>query len=172
MALAAQAQFGAGADQEENSVIGEIKLKWHEGLIAALVGCLRQLYSAGSPDAYGFNGEDGWTKHIEGACGEMAVAKLLNVYWPAKVNSFGIEPDIDPDIQVKTRSREEYELLVRPGDDDDQRFVLVIGRFPNYVIHGWMYGRDAKQECWAKEHGGRPLAYFVPKENLEPQLWL
>jgi hypothetical protein len=144
----------------------DIRLTKAEIFMAMEVGGLRNACSlwddrkdvAGITDA-------GWNVHIEGAGGEIAAAKSLNRYWAATVNNFD-RPDIEPDIQVRTRSKHEYELLIRPKDADAERFVLVTGRLPNYRIHGWIVGRDAKRDDWVQRHGNRDPAFFVPQSEL------
>jgi hypothetical protein len=142
-----------------------IQLTWHEAAMASEVGRLRQLVSvkAGRLDQHGFAG-DGWSEHIEGACGEQAVAKALNVYWDGSIDSF--KRDDLPGLQVRTRSRHDWDLIVRPNDPDQAVFVLVTGRCPSYLVQGWIRGCDAKRPDWLKNHGGRPAAYFVPRTAL------
>jgi len=130
------------------------------------IGRMRHLSSikAGLQDSHGFDG-CGWSEHIEGACGEMAVAKHLGIYWDGSVNTFH-QCDL-PGLQVRTRSRHDYDLIVRPSDRDDDIFVLVTGKCPHYTIHGWIAGRDAKKQEYEAAHGGRPTAYFVPRSALQ-----
>jgi hypothetical protein len=142
-------------------------LEWHEAAMASDVGRMRHLASvkAGRTPGYGYEGL-AWTEHIEGACGEMALAKCLRIYWDGSVNTFKAN-DL-PGIQVRTRSREDYQLIVRPGDSKEAAYVLVTGRCPNYEIRGWIAGKDAMREEWLKDHGNRPAAYFVPHSALQP----
>lgn len=144
----------------------DVTLSWSEAAMAIEVGCMRQVASlkAGRQDAHGMD-KEGWSEHIEGACGELALAKHLGVYWDGAVDTFGRE-DLPGGIQVKTRSQHHYDLLVRLGDRDDHRFVLVTGRCPNYTVRGWILGRDAKRPEYLKDYANRAPAYFVPKEKL------
>jgi hypothetical protein len=144
-----------------------IKLTEQEALHAISVGGKRQWESIkkGLDDKHGFQG-DGWEVHIEGAMGELAVAKALNVYWDAGINTFKT-PDIGP-LYVRTRSQHHYDLLIREDDDNEAPWVLTTGRRGQYQIHGWIRGKDAKNPLWAQTHGGRPRAYFVPKSALLP----
>lgn len=130
------------------------------------IGRLRQLASVrrGSPDNYGFAGP-GWSEHIEGACGELVVCKFIGVYWDGSIDSFA-RADIGRSIQVRTRSKHSYELIVRPDDADDHIYVLVTGVCPKYTIRGYLYGRDAKKDAYLQTHGGRDAAYFVPHSAL------
>lgn len=144
-----------------------VTLAWHEATMASDIGRMRHLAAikAGLQDSHGYSGL-GWSEHIEGACGEMALAKYLGIYWDGSVNSFKAN-DL-PGVQVKTRSRDDYELIVRPGDSDQSNFVLVTGKCPTYTVRGWIKGADAKRQEWLQDHGGRPPAYFVPHSSLLP----
>lgn len=117
----------------------------------------------GDPDDNG----DGWTRHVEGACGEMAVSKVLGLYWSASVDTYRSRADVGS-YQVRTRLKPQYQLYVRPSDPDGAPFFLARGRAPNFEIIGWIRGHAAKREEWLHEHGGPPAAYFVPDEALTP----
>lgn len=144
-----------------------VSLSWHEAAMASEIGRLRQLAAVKNslPDRHGYDG-DGWSEHIEGALGELAVAKALNIYWDGSINTFGAH-DL-PGVQVRTRSKHDYDLIVRDGDDPDAYWVLVTGKCPSYCVRGWILGRDAKKPQWRQAHGGRPAAYFVPQSHLQP----
>lgn len=149
----------------------EVHLAWHETAMASEIGRLRQLAAikAGLLDRHGYAG-NGWSEHIEGAMGELVVAKVLGIYWDGSVNTFS--RDDLPGLQVRTRSETYYDLIVRPSDPDDATWVLVTGKCPSYVVRGWIKGSDAKQPQWMKDHGSRPDAFFVPQEALRPILEL
>lgn len=142
-----------------------VTLTWHEAAMASHVGWMRHIKAmfAGKQDSHGYEG-DGWSEHIEGACGELAVAKVLGRYWDGSVNTW--KADDLPGLQIRTRSRHEYDLIVRPGDDDQAVWVLVTGRCPEYCVRGWIAGADAKRREWLRDYGGRPAAYFVPVKQL------
>lgn len=147
----------------------EIELVEHELEMAALVGVRRQIEALTRrlPDQHGYDGADGWTVHIEGACGEVAVAKVLKRYWNGSVNSFKTGGDVG-EVQVRTRSKHCYDLIVRAGDRDDDVFILVTGTAPIFRVHGWIYGWDAKRPEFVQTYGNRPGAYFVKSEHLNP----
>jgi hypothetical protein len=146
-----------------------VHLTWHELTLAAHVGVRRHAEALRQqlPDAHGREGHDGWSDHIEGACGEMAAAKALGVYWTPTVNTFQIGGDVG-ELQVRTRSKSDYELLVRDADKTGSIFILVRGLAPVFDVVGWLRGGDAKRPEWRKGHGGRPPAYFVPDAALQP----
>jgi hypothetical protein len=145
----------------------EVTLTPAELACATTVAALRH-YSAvsrGSRDGHGLGRQEGAECHFHGCCAEVAAARALGVYWPASVNSYK-GADLEPDWQVRGRSRHDYELIVRRDDPDEHRYVLVTGVAPKLVVRGWMWGRDAKRDEWLKGHGGRPPAYFVPTDVL------
>jgi hypothetical protein len=147
----------------------QIHLTGAELYLAAQIGVSRQMEAMrkGLPDRHGFDGLEGWTVHIEGAAGEMAVAKALGVFWGGTVNTFKTTADVGA-LEVRTRSRHDYELLIRENDADEAVFVLVTGRAPDFNVVGWLKGKEAKQPQWIRTHGGRPPAYFVPHAALHP----
>ena len=143
----------------------EVRLTKVEAMLAGQVGIMRhtEALSRKNPDAFGLSSDkDGSGLHVEGAAGEMAVAKALNIYWAATVNTYKDGGDIGRRIQVRTRSKHDYELIVRPSDRDDDIFVLVTGKSPSFQIHGWIHGHEAKKKDYLKGHGNRDPAYFVP----------
>jgi hypothetical protein len=105
--------------------------------------------------------------HLLGAAGEVAVASYLNLKGElfkeaeAKKNS-----DDLPGIDVKTRSKACYDLIVQRGSDPQKKFVLVTIANQVTLLQGWCYGHEAmKEQYWADPARGRP-AYFVPQNAL------
>jgi len=120
-------------------------------------------------DAYGLKSK-GPGEHQLGARGEEAFCQAFNIHNPWLEGTYKTCADVGR-VEIRTRSKTWYELLVRPDDSDDSPFVLVRpveGEEDTYEIVGWMMGRDAKQEKWLRNHGGRDAAYFPPDEALNP----
>lgn len=112
------------------------------------------------------NRDFGWHSDIEAACAEIALAKVLGVYWGGGVNTFH---DADAGLfQVRHTQLENGCLIVREADSDYERFVLVRGTHPTYEIPGWLLGADAKTERFARAPGGHMPAWFVPATELRP----
>lgn len=103
--------------------------------------------------------------HIIGASGEESVAKHFGIYWGGEVNVFG-KADIGTNIQVRTRTKLWHDLPVKPKDNPNHIYVLVIDQHPKFLIHGWIIGRDARQDRWWHNYGGLGYKWFVPKEEL------
>lgn len=119
---------------------------------------------ANHPNRHGMPGRD-WDTDIEGAAGEMVVAKAFNLYWDCSVNTFK-NPDLPNRIQVRTTHQQS--LIVRSDDADGDRFVMVQGRSPEFRVAGWLSGVEAKRDCWRRAPNGRPAAWFVPADALHP----
>ena len=105
--------------------------------------------------------------HLLGAAGEMAVASYLGMKHELYKETEAKKGSDDlPGVDVKTRSKASYDLIVQKNEDPKKKFVLVTIENQQTLLHGWCYGEDAMQEkFWADPARGRP-AYFVPKENL------
>jgi len=136
---------------------------------AAMVGVRRHIQALfrGLPDRYGADPENGWTIHIEGACGEAAAAKALGIPYVGTVGTFKNGTDVGG-FQVRTRRLKWHELNIRKGDRSSDNFILVTGKAPHFNVVGWIRGRHAKRERWLHAHGGRTPAYFVPHSHLRP----
>jgi hypothetical protein len=151
--------------------VTSVTLTSAEIMQAAMVGSMRQATNLrdGRRDADGFEGE-GWSEHIEGAAGECAVAKALGVFWSGRLGILH-EGDVRR-IEVRTRSREDYQLILKRRDPDDRQYVLVRGKCPSFTLVGWCWGHEGKRdEYWADPAGkngkSRPN-YFVPDCALRP----
>ena len=107
--------------------------------------------------------------HLLGAAGEMAVASYLGMKHELyrEVEAKRGSDDL-PGIDIKTRSKHSYDLIVQKQEDPDKKFVLVTIENQQTLLHGWCYGRQAMDvRYWADPARGRP-AFFMPKENLHP----
>jgi hypothetical protein len=143
-----------------------VRLEWFEVSRAALVGVSRNVEALrkGLENSRPTRDSE-WHVHILGALGECAFAKATGRYWSGSVNTFKTGGDVGA-IQVRTRSQHDYDLLVRDDDADGDIFVLVTGGPNDFLVHGWMRGRDAKDARFRRNYGGYGEAYFVPKAKL------
>ena len=105
--------------------------------------------------------------HLLGAAGEMAVASHLGMKdFLYKETQAKKGSDDLPGMDIKTRSKHSYDLIVQKQEDPRKKFVLVTIENQETLLHGWCYGHEAmKEEFWADPARGRP-AYFVGKEHL------
>ncbi len=145
-----------------------VTLSASELMCGATVGAMRQIRALkkGLKDQHGHNPGRGWHQHIEGACGEMAAAKVIGRYWAATVGTYRSGGDIGDDIQVRCRSNPEWDLIIRKSDNPDHKFILVTGTAPTFNVIGWIKASDGQRdEFWAK-HGNGEAAWFVPQSAL------
>jgi hypothetical protein len=104
---------------------------------------------------------------IDGAGGEMALAKYLGIYWDCSVNTFHAKPDVGP-YHVRTCSRDHYSLIVRPADPDGL-YVLVAGTLPTFRIKGCFdVTKAALDGGWWRNPRGQGEAWFIPQASLSP----
>jgi len=113
------------------------------------------------------------TKHVIGAMGERAVCKYLNLYNAGSINVWKGEPDIHIPTkfgmrkgEVRTRSVDKWDLILRDDDDPESIYFLCTGKGPVIKIHGWILGRTGKKDKWVANHGYTKPAYFVPATEL------
>lgn len=115
-----------------------------------------------------WQGDKALQAHLLGAAGEVAVASYLGLkhgLFQEKEAKRG-SADLPGNIDVKTRSKHSYDLIVQRQSDPSKKFVLVTIENQQTIIHGWCYGKDAMQnQFWKDPARGRP-AYFVPQDFL------
>ena len=106
--------------------------------------------------------------HKLGAAGELAVADYLHLReflyqeTEAKRGSF----DLPPDIDVKTRSDHNHDLICQLDEKPGKTLVLVTIQNKITLLHGWIKSEDAMKQQWRKDPAGGRMAYFVPKAEL------
>lgn len=137
--------------------------------MAGMVGVSRHMKCIRA--ATGYNGinnrKRGWQDNCDGALGEQAFAKWLDVYWDGTPNTFRTKPDV-AEYEVRTNSESWGDLILRDRDKDDAVYVLVLSHeCPRFHMQGWVYGRDGKQPQWRRKGDtSRPEAWFVPQNAL------
>lgn len=166
---------GDGAGVDDAVVVG---LSQSEAAAAATCGAWRAIASRNSNPSFEYTdicptcGEErkkpklAYANHIQGALGEMAVAKYLDLYWPVSVNRFRDKPDLGDDLEVRSGFPK-----VRPGDDADQRVVFVtMLDAVTFRIDGWIEaGYAQSRPDWKNDphDRGRPC-FVVPEVELRP----
>ena len=148
-----------------------VTLEKYEFEIAKFVGQARNnsAMAKGSKDHFTLRkGEESEDLHIIGACGEVAVAKYLNIFWDGSVNTYKTSPDLKPSLEVKTTRNPEGDLYIKNHESLEQRFILVArgvkDKFAVWDIVGWFNGVDAPP--YITENIDGKSCYKVPKEKL------
>ena len=112
--------------------MNDVTLTGYEMAMASDAGRLRNISAIKDGRKSKIEGGE-WQEHIEGATGEVAAAKLMNVFWGGSVNTFKTGGDIDgTGWEVRTRSKHDYDLVVRDSDPDGRVMILVTGKSPNF----------------------------------------
>lgn len=147
----------------------DVRLSWAEVQRAACIGVARH-FTARAKGRQN-NGEwtaGEWTSDVLGAWGECAVAKAAGLYWPIDDNEpDGAGPDVG-DWHVRTRSKANDELGIKPKDRDEDRFVLVVQlQVPTFRIVGWCFAHEGRRDEYAMVAKGQ-RTYFVPHRQLRP----
>jgi hypothetical protein len=106
--------------------------------------------------------------HKIGAAGEWVIASYLGLrssifseFIPVRGSS-----DLPFRIDVKTRSRHYYDLVVQLDDTGDKVYWLVTIEKKEILIHGWIHAKDCKKDEYIKDPAGGRKAYFIPKSKL------
>ena len=142
-----------------------IKLNSAEIQMASQQATLRIIHCLqdGAKHRYGAKDTETWQMGIEGAMGEMVIAKHFGIYWGK--GSYGTD-DVGP-YEVRQTHHAHGKLIVHPDDKDEKRYYLVTGILGNYVIRGYMFAKDAKQQkYWSDPQGTNRPAFFVPQSDL------
>jgi hypothetical protein len=111
--------------------------------------------------------------HIAGAYGECAFALWRGVDLPTHVGVFSV-PDFEPNIAIRTRRKDYYEVYRRRTEPKEWRYVLITlrrqrqTRAPIGILRGWIPGADMERDEWIQDYGGLEPAWFVPTKELHP----
>lgn len=111
------------------------------------------------------NNDHQWETDINGALAESAAAKAFGVYWNPSVN-VGKLADVG-NLQVRSNTRKNGHLIIRGSDKDEEIFLLVICRNPEFYLVGWMRASDAKVDKFyrpANQYGVE--AWWVDQDSL------
>lgn len=127
----------------------------------------RESQRMGLRDKHGLPFADRDKANDQGAPGELAAAIVLGLEWAAPVNNFK-GADLSDDIQVRTTHHPRGCLIVRDDDNPNHTYILVRGTSPHFEVMGYIKGRDAKKPQFIRSPNGRPPAYFVPADHLNP----
>jgi hypothetical protein len=142
-----------------------VNLTVDELRLAAAVGVERQIQALQNSrrPVYGEAAGGDWQAHIEGAAAEMAVARWFDRFWAGALGDL-MAADVGK-LQVRATRHPNGSLILHDRDKDNDAFILVIGVSPRFLLAGWIYARDGKQQQYWRTDTGRP-AFFVPQGAL------
>ena len=132
-------------------------------LVEALGVALRRL--AESQHLEGRAGcQKNFTDEYNGAIGEIVFTRVVGSLVPLGVNTFK-QPDAEG-IQVRTRATWDGRLVYRPGDPEDDVYVLVVGAGCTWEVVGGILGTSAKKVGSWYDENGRPGCWMVDQSRL------
>jgi hypothetical protein len=147
-----------------------VHLEWYEVAQGLLAGTLRDLVSRFEGMQNRADPNRSWAYNCQSACAEIAVAKLLGLYWGATVR-LRRDPHVHDvgRLEVRYTPLDDGELALHPADFADTPYVHVTGRVPNLMVRGWVLAREGRAcgRQYDKFSNGRP-ACWVPLESLHP----
>jgi hypothetical protein len=111
-----------------------------------------------------------WAVDIEGAAGEVAVAKVLGMYWSGSVNTFKDGGDVGP-YQIRHTDKESGRLIIRRENPPPAIYVFVTETIPTFRVVGWFdYSSVAVlRDEWLTDFGhAGPKVHAVPQSALRP----
>jgi len=101
---------------------------------------------------------------VRGAQCEYACAIGLNLFWRPSVGSIASR-DAGDLVQVRSTVLPHGRLIIKPGDDDNDGFVLVLQQGRDHTLLGWLLASDAKALAPLTSDYGDP-AHFVSQRDL------
>lgn len=107
---------------------------------------------------------------LQGAIGEMAVAKGLNLYWVGSIGEWSRGHDVGGCVDVRSVTKPNHCLILHDADKDETPYVLVeLSKPSEATLVGWVFGADGKkQEYWSDPSGKDRPAFFIPRRALRP----
>ena len=108
--------------------------------------------------------------HFYGCAGEMAVAGYLGLedYLFLETKPVADSFDLPGKIEVKTRLKHSYDLLIPVDDNPEKLFVLVTIWGLTTLIQGWALGSDVMLAKYLKSYRQGSTVYSIPKLRLNP----
>lgn len=105
--------------------------------------------------------------HLLGAAAELAVATYLKAEKYLYLDQSPVRGSCDlPGLDVKCRSRHDYDLLVQLDDDLSKTYVLVTIEKQKTYIHGYIPGIEVPAVATVREFVPRRPCYVVPQSAL------
>jgi hypothetical protein len=103
---------------------------------------------------------------INGAAAEVAFARVVGA-----APSLTAGPSQDPDVagfHVRSTPYPNGKLIVRPGDPEDNVYVLLVGSGKTWRVIGSAVGREAIHPEYWYEENSRPGCYMLPQDKIPP----
>jgi hypothetical protein len=145
----------------------EIELSLDEVHLGAIAGIGRRMDSlkAGLTNRKQSDMSD-WDVDIDGACAELAVAKVLNVFWFGHMRSFK-GPDVGNLLHIRSTRHTNGHLIIKHNDDPNGVYMLVINECPKFTIVGGISAKRAMRDFPSVANKvGKGHSFWVPQDKL------
>ncbi len=102
-------------------------------------------------------------------CAECAAAAVLGVFWPMGINTYKAE-DLAGGYQVRSTDITDGCLIIRPDDDPNALYVLVVILGSNlFRVFPAIWGYGARKDEYWRTPNGRPGCWMVPQAAIMAQ---
>jgi len=145
----------------------EVSLTDSEKAAVAALAALRLVHSlgAGLGQGHGRGTQQRLSSEVTAMAAEYAASKALGLHWHLDLGRFH-QPDVGP-YHVRS-CQPGGRLIIRDDDPDTEPFVLVEVDGHTCRLIGWCYPVNTKRNSYREAPNGRPPAWFVPREALQP----
>lgn len=151
-----------------------VKLDAYESGWAVSVGNYRHQESEkrGKPQSDNSKATNALANHQRGAAAELALCKFLGVPWNATVNTYNSFPDLDGQMEVRSKTDSQNHMrLYRRRDSAKGHYIFVsVTRLGNqrFRIDGWMLGDEAMKSKHLVGEGtlSKQPEWHPPAESL------
>ena len=161
-------------DESSQSDPALVSLDAYEVSWAQSVGFYRFSESErdGKTQSDGSNDANGARNHQQGAAGELALTKFLEMKWNATVNTYNNFPDLDGNLEC--RSKQDYQLYMRlyPGRDRAKGSAIFVSvtclhrDLSSFRIDGWTIGAEVMQQQYLKTNSRGKKEFQYPLTAL------
>jgi hypothetical protein len=133
----------------------------------------------GKRQSDGSKDPNGLRNHQQGAAAELALAKFLDTKWNATVNTYNSFPDLDGNLECRSKQNAQSYLRLYPRRDRAKGSAIFVSvtclktDLGTFRIDGWTLGSDAmqpkhlKKNRWGQEEWQRPLVDLQSASTLE-----
>jgi hypothetical protein len=118
---------------------------------------------------------NGLTNHKQGAAGELALSKFLEIAWQAPVNTYNNFFDLDGYVECRSKPDKQNYLRVYPGRDSRKgsSVFVSVAKLANdltrFRIEGWIMGKAAMQAAYSgTSYNINQKEWQVPLSALQP----
>jgi hypothetical protein len=141
----------------------DVELTEHESRICTWVGKQRYAYGRSTNRGRGLGASANADERydVRGAHAEFAASIALNLYWRPNIGRLD-RKDVGGLVETRSVDNPSFSLCIKPKDDDDDPFVLVLQLSPLcYRLQGWRFAGDVKRRYPLRTDRGDPAHFAI-----------